>query len=76
MGPKVPREDQVKREPLGTALVTIEVTSAGPTPHICELVFDDLVECFTVLTPEGWQTPEWLINWGLALGYLKEIVDE
>ena len=35
--------------------------------------FFDLIEIFTVLTPEGWQTPDWLVDWGVRLGYLKEI---
>lgn len=40
--------------------------------------FDQLVEFFTELkeveaNTYEWETPEWLAEWGIRLGYLEEI---
>jgi hypothetical protein len=43
---------------------------------ITERDFLNLVEVFAFLTPNGWQIPEWLSNWGTRLGFFDTTVLE
>lgn len=48
----------------------------GQTAHITQAQFADLCECYARLTPgDEWVLPEWLVQWGVRLGYLTEPFD-
>jgi hypothetical protein len=47
------------------------------TARITQEQFDALVSALSVATHDGmgglvWSTPEWLLEWGVRMGYLKE----
>ena len=42
--------------------------------NISQTDFDNLLEVFAWFTADGsWEIPAWLQEWGVILGYLKEI---
>jgi hypothetical protein len=43
---------------------------------ITERDFHALVQVFAFLTPNGWEIPEWLSNWGTRLGFFDKTLLE
>jgi len=43
--------------------------------HISQQDFDNLCKVFAYFTPTGLEIPEWLAEWGLHKGFLKEIYE-